>query len=121
MVVDSGQQPGGPAAADQTNLGALQADLASLLKGDAVLLGQPGQAGDRKLVVALLDGEGNGPLDQALDPRGDGRLKGSSGHTLTLDHAPDGPGPDCSLPTDSGWLPGDDVCHLTSYWAVMAR
>jgi hypothetical protein len=55
-MADPGQQPGGPAADGRANLSVLQADLASLLKGDVVVLGQPGQAGDRD-VVALIDGK----------------------------------------------------------------
>jgi hypothetical protein len=93
VVADPGQQPGGPAPDDQANLGALQADLASLLEGDMVVLGHPGQASDRD-VVALVDGEGEGPLDQPLDSGRDGWLLGqSTGHRRTLAHPPDGPAP----------------------------
>jgi hypothetical protein len=42
VVADPGQQPGGPGADDQANLGAPYAGLASLLKGGLVALGQPG-------------------------------------------------------------------------------
>ena len=64
MVADPAQQPGRPGADDQVGLGVLQADLAGLVQGNLVVLGQPRQTGDREVVVALLDGEGNGPLDQ---------------------------------------------------------
>ena len=94
MVADPGQQPGGPAADDQVNLGVPQADLAGLVQGGLVILGQPGQAGDRQLVVVPVDRQGYGPLDQPPDPRGDGRLLGrSAGHRMTLAHPPDGPAP----------------------------
>ena len=76
MVVDPGQQPDCPAADDQANPRVPQADLAGLLEGGVVVLGQPGQAGDRQLVVALVDRQGHGPLDQPLDPGRDGRLLG---------------------------------------------
>ena len=72
MVADPGQQPGGPGADDQVNPGAPQADLAGLLQGGLVVLGQPGQAGDREVVVVLVDRQGHGPLDQPLDPGRDG-------------------------------------------------
>jgi hypothetical protein len=81
VVADPGQQPGSPATDDQANLGAPQAHLAGLVEGGLVVLSQPGQASDREVVV-LVDGEGNGPLDQPLDPGGDGRLlKNSTGHS----------------------------------------
>jgi hypothetical protein len=92
LVANPGQQPDRPAADDQANLDALQADLASLLKGGLVVLGQPGQTGDREVVVTLVDGESHRPLNQPLDPRGDGRLlRESTGHIETLAHPPDGP------------------------------
>jgi hypothetical protein len=94
VVADPGQQPGGPAADGQVNLGVYEADLAGLLKGGMVLLSQPGQAGDREAVVMLVNGEGHGPLDQPLDLGRDGLLLGkSSGHSETLAHPPDGPAP----------------------------
>jgi hypothetical protein len=83
-----------PATDNQVNLGALQAELACLLKGGLVVPGQPGQAGDRQVVVTLVDGEGHRPLNQSLDPRGDGRLlRDSTCHIETLAHPPDGPAP----------------------------
>jgi hypothetical protein len=110
VMVDPGQQPGRPAADDQVNLGAFQADLAGLLEGDVVVLGQPGQAGDRQVIVALVDGEGEGPLDQPLGLGRDGLLLGkSSGHSETLAHPPDGPAPrsagKCSPPPESNRRP----------------
>ena len=63
MVAGPGQQPDRPATDDQVGLRMLQADLAGLLQGCMVVLGQPRQAGDRKVVVAFLNGEGNGSLD----------------------------------------------------------
>ena len=92
VVADLAQQPGRLGADDQVGLGT-QADLAGLVQGGLVVLGQPRQTGDREVVVALLDGEGNGPLDQPCDPQGDGRLlRDSTGHSETLAH-PDGPDP----------------------------
>jgi len=90
VMVDSGQQPGGPAADDQVDLGALPADLAGLLEGDAVVLGQPGQAGDRD-VVALVNGEGEGPLDQPLDLGRDGLLLGKSSSHMRTPRRPGAP------------------------------
>ena len=79
-----------------------EADIAGLVQGGLIVLGQPRQAGDREVVVALLDGEGNGPLDQPCDPQGDGRLlRDSTGHSETLAHPPDGPDRLRSLPMDA--------------------
>jgi hypothetical protein len=44
-----------------------QADLAGLVDGGVVVLGQPGQAGDHEAVVVLVDSQGYGPLGQPLD------------------------------------------------------
>jgi hypothetical protein len=68
VVADPGQQPGGPATDNQADLSVPQADLASLVQGGLVVVGQPGQAGDRQVIVTLVDGEGDGPLDQPLNP-----------------------------------------------------
>jgi hypothetical protein len=81
VVANPGQQPGGPGPDDQADLGTPQADLAGLLKGGLVILGQPGQAGNREVVVALVKSEGHRPLDQPLDPGRDGRPLGKlTGH-----------------------------------------
>jgi hypothetical protein len=94
VEADPSQQPGGPAADGQVNLGISQTDLAGLLKGGMIVLSQPGQAGDRDAVVVLVNGEGYGPLDQPLDLGRDGLLLGeSSGHMRTLAHSPDSPAP----------------------------
>jgi hypothetical protein len=121
VVVDPGQQPNRPAADDQVNLGALQADPAGLLEGDVVVLGQPGQTGDRD-VVALVDGEGDGPLDQPLDPRWDGWVLGqSTGHRRTLAHPPDGPVPRAAGKRAQAWdLPGA-ITTSVGYLDVTAK
>jgi hypothetical protein len=67
LVADPGQQPDGPAADGQVNVGVAKADVARLVEGDLVVAGEPGQAGDG-VVVELLHGEGHGPLDQPLHP-----------------------------------------------------
>ena len=85
----AGQQPGRPGSDDQANLGAPQADLTGLLEGGEVVLGQPGQAGDRQIVVTLVDREGDGPLDQPLDPGHEGPLlRNLTGHSEDLSPPP---------------------------------
>jgi hypothetical protein len=93
VVADPGQQPDGPASAGRVGLGAALADLAGLVEGGLVVVGQPGQAGDGGGGVEVLHREGHGPLDQPLNPSGDGRLLGkSTGHRKDPNRAPRHPG-----------------------------
>ena len=95
MLAGPGQQPGGPSPDDQADLGMSQADLAGLRKDGLVVLGQPGQAGNREVVVALVDGQSDGPLDQPLDPGRDGcppgKLTGHSEDPSPSPRQPDAP------------------------------
>jgi hypothetical protein len=64
-VADAGQQADGTAADGQIELGVAEADVAGLVEGGVVALGEPGQPGERSVVVRL-DREGHDPLHQAL-------------------------------------------------------
>jgi hypothetical protein len=94
VVAGPGPQPGGPATDDEIDLGARQAGLAGLLEGGVIVLGQPGQAGDREVVVTLVGAEGDAPLDEPLHLAFDGRpLRDSTGHGEDRSPPPDRPAP----------------------------
>ena len=65
--------PIAPATDPQVDIGVAETDIAGLVQGGLVVVGQPGQAGHGQVVVILLDRVGRGPARPAAPPAGSGR------------------------------------------------